>query len=180
MLIFCAKKWVYPSGAQRFCKNDSDSSHWLWPDSSHSVKIVTRVESQSFSTWLESSPSHQKSWIESSHLLESRHHCWLNTKTPCHICDPTHNIMLCTQSFTITHFTLHCYRIDTWAIRHPWLTFVNQGCQVGSFGAKNHKFGSFEKQLAPKFSFGYLATFWLFCNISFHKLFLEKSCEWCV
>jgi len=26
----------------------------------------------------------------------------------------------------------------------------------------------------------YLATFWLFCNISFHKFFLEKSCEWCV
>jgi len=27
--------------------------------------------------------------------------------------------------FTITHFTLHCYRIDAWAIRRPWLTFVN-------------------------------------------------------
>ena len=26
---------------------------------------------------------------------------------------------------TITHFTLHCYRIDAWAIRCPWLTFVN-------------------------------------------------------
>ena len=52
-----------------------------------------------------------------------------------------------------------------------------QGCQIGSFGAKNQKFGSFEKQLAPKFLFGY---FWLFCNISFHKFFLEKSCEWCV
>ena len=25
----------------------------------------------------------------------------------------------------VTHFTLHCYRIDTWAIRRPWLTFVN-------------------------------------------------------
>jgi len=24
-----------------------------------------------------------------------------------------------------THFTLQCYRIDTWAIRRPWLTFVN-------------------------------------------------------
>jgi len=24
-----------------------------------------------------------------------------------------------------THFTLHCYRIDAWAIRRPWLTFVN-------------------------------------------------------
>ena len=26
---------------------------------------------------------------------------------------------------TLTHFTLHCYRIDAWAIRRPWLTFVN-------------------------------------------------------
>jgi len=24
-----------------------------------------------------------------------------------------------------TRFTLHCYRIDAWAIRRPWLTFVN-------------------------------------------------------
>ena len=24
-----------------------------------------------------------------------------------------------------THFTLRCYRIDAWAIRRPWLTFVN-------------------------------------------------------
>jgi len=28
------------------------SSHWLWHESSHSVKNVTRVESPSFSTWL--------------------------------------------------------------------------------------------------------------------------------
>ena len=26
---------------------------------------------------------------------------------------------------SFTHFTLHCYRIDAWAIRRPWLTFVN-------------------------------------------------------
>ena len=26
---------------------------------------------------------------------------------------------------TVTHFTLHGYRIDAWAIRRPWLTFVN-------------------------------------------------------
>jgi len=26
---------------------------------------------------------------------------------------------------TLTHITLHCYRIDAWAIRRPWLTFVN-------------------------------------------------------
>ena len=26
---------------------------------------------------------------------------------------------------SLTHFTLRCYRIDTWAIRCAWLTFVN-------------------------------------------------------
>ena len=26
---------------------------------------------------------------------------------------------------TFSHFTVHCYRIDAWAIRRPWLTFVN-------------------------------------------------------
>jgi len=26
---------------------------------------------------------------------------------------------------TVSHFTLHCYRNDTWAIRRPWLTFMN-------------------------------------------------------
>jgi len=46
---------------------------WLWLESSHSVKNVTRVESPSFSTWLESRQSHQKSWLESSHWLESRY-----------------------------------------------------------------------------------------------------------
>jgi len=30
-----------------------------------------------------------------------------------------------TSIITITHFTLHCYRIDAWAIRGSWLTFVN-------------------------------------------------------
>jgi len=33
------------------------------------------VVSPFFSTWLESSPSYQKSWLESSHWLESRFHC---------------------------------------------------------------------------------------------------------
>jgi len=46
---------------------------------------------------------------------------------------------------------------------------MGQGCQIGSFGVKKQKFGSFEKQLAPKFLFGYLATFLLFCDISFRK-----------
>jgi len=66
--------WVCPSGTQRYCKNYSDSSHWLWLKSSHFVKNMTRVESPFFSTWLELSPSHHKSWLESSHWLESRYH----------------------------------------------------------------------------------------------------------
>ena len=52
------------------------SSHWLWLESSHFVKNVTRVESPFFSTWFESSPSHHKSWLESSHWFESRYHWW--------------------------------------------------------------------------------------------------------
>ena len=53
--------------------------------------------------------------------------------------------------------------------------------RVGSFGANKQKFGSFEKQLDPKFSFGYLATFWLFfATFLFNKFVLEKSCKWCV
>jgi len=71
--------WVCRSEPLRFCKNDSESSL--------ESLIVTRVESfcekhdsrrvesPSFSTWLESSQSHQKSWLESSHWLESRYHC---------------------------------------------------------------------------------------------------------
>jgi len=42
----------------------------------------------------------------------------------------------------ITHFTLHCYRIDEWAIRRPWLTFVNAfaNSMLGRFyTAKNSK-----------------------------------------
>ena len=35
----------------------------------------SQVGSLFFSTWLESGPSHQKSWVESSHWLESRYHC---------------------------------------------------------------------------------------------------------
>ena len=61
--------WVCSSEAQWFCKNDSDSSQWLSPESSHSVKNVTRVESPFFLTWFESSLSPEKSW------LESRYHC---------------------------------------------------------------------------------------------------------
>ena len=69
--------WVFPSGTQRFCENDSDSSHWLCVESSHSVKNVTRVDSPFFSTWLEPNPSQQKSWLQSSHWLKSRYHYFL-------------------------------------------------------------------------------------------------------
>jgi len=54
------------------------------------------------------------------------------------------------------------------------------GCQIGSFGAKNQKFGSFEKQSGPKFYLAIWLLFSSFATFSFHKFFLEKSCEWCV
>jgi len=46
-----------------------------------------------------------------------------------------------------------------------------QGCQIGSFGGKNQKFGSSEKHLAPEILFGYLATFLLFCNFFVPHIF---------
>jgi len=49
------------------------SSNWRWLESSHSVKNVTRVESPFFSTWLEPRQSHQKSWLESSRVIDSSH-----------------------------------------------------------------------------------------------------------
>ena len=82
---------------RNFVKKDCDSS----PESlivtrvksSYSLKNVTRVETPPFSTWLASSPNHQKSWLESS---------WLTY--------PLYTALL----------------LDwRWAIRHPWLTFVN-------------------------------------------------------
>jgi len=50
-----------------------------------------------------------------------------------------------------------------------------QGFQIGSFGAKKQKFGSFERRLAPKFLFGYLATFWLFRNFFVPQIFLGEE-----
>jgi len=50
------------------------SSHWLWLDSFCEKRDSSRVKSLFFSTWLESSPSHQKSWLESNQWLESRYH----------------------------------------------------------------------------------------------------------
>jgi len=47
---------------------------WLWLECGVIECDSSRVESLSFSTRLESSQSHQKSLLESSHWLESRYH----------------------------------------------------------------------------------------------------------
>jgi len=71
--------WVCRSEALRFCKNDSDSSLESLivtrVESFCEKRDSSRIESPSFSTWLESSQSHQKSW------LESRYH-WCVVKHP--------------------------------------------------------------------------------------------------
>jgi len=63
-ILFAQTNWVCQSDVWRFCENESDSSNWLWLESSHSVKNVTRLESNlhHFSTLLES--SNQKSWLD--------------------------------------------------------------------------------------------------------------------
>ena len=48
-------------------------SHWLWLDSSHSVKNMNRVESPSFLKLTLVKPSHQKSWRESSRGIDLSH-----------------------------------------------------------------------------------------------------------
>ena len=64
------------------CKNDSDSSLGslivTWVESFCKKRDSSRIESPSFSTWLESSQSHQKSWLESSYWLESRYHWFIS------------------------------------------------------------------------------------------------------
>ena len=61
--------WVCPSGAQRCCKNESDSSLESLTvtrvESFCEKRDSSCIESPFFSTWLESSPSHQQSWLES-------------------------------------------------------------------------------------------------------------------
>ena len=47
--------------------------------------------------------------------------------------------------------------------------------RVGSFGVKNQKFAFFQKQLAPKFLFAYLATFWLFYNFFIPQIFRAQA-----
>jgi len=69
--------WVCRSEALRFCKNDSDSSLEslivTQVESSHSVKNVTRGESSNHLSQRDSSQSHQKSWLESSRVIDSSH-----------------------------------------------------------------------------------------------------------
>jgi len=77
------RNWVYPSGTQRFCKNDSDSSFESLSvtrvESFCEKRNSSRIESPFYSAWLESSPSHQNSWLKSSHWLESRYH-WIQLR----------------------------------------------------------------------------------------------------
>jgi len=63
-------------------------SHWLWLESIDSVKNLTSVESPICSTWLKSSQSHQKSWLESRYWLVSRYH-WSEVKCPTPIPTPS-------------------------------------------------------------------------------------------
>ena len=81
MLFLCVQtNLVYPWGTHRFCKNGSNSSL--------ESMTVTRVKSfcekrdssrvTIFSTWLESSPSHQKLWHESSRIIDSSHTSTVN------------------------------------------------------------------------------------------------------
>ena len=65
--------WVCLSGTQRFCKNDSDSSHWFWLESSHSVKNVTRVESSQQFSQRDSSRVRVTKNRDSSRVIESSH-----------------------------------------------------------------------------------------------------------
>jgi len=59
-----------------------------------------------------------------------------------------------------------------WKHGPPTLHVVLSHPHAIPIGAKKQKFGSFEKQLAPKFLFGYLATFWYFCNFFIPQIFL--------
>ena len=81
MLFLCVQtNLVCPWGTHRFCKNGSNSSL--------ESMTVTRVKSfcekrdssrvTIFSTWLESSPSHQKLWHESSRIIDSSHTSTVN------------------------------------------------------------------------------------------------------
>ena len=62
--------WVCQREALRFCKKMTLTRVSSRVKSFCEKRDSSRVESLSFSTWLESSHSHQKSWLESSHWLE--------------------------------------------------------------------------------------------------------------
>jgi len=46
---------------------------WLWLESQVIDCDSSRFESPSFSTWLESNQSHQKSWLDSIRVIDSSH-----------------------------------------------------------------------------------------------------------
>jgi len=52
----------------------------------------------------------------------SRGAVWLSWQAPLYC---RYSALKLQKYQTLTHFTLHCYRIHTWAIRRPCLTFVN-------------------------------------------------------
>ena len=74
-------KWVCPSGTQRFCKYDPDSSLELLTvtqvESFCEKRDSSRVESPFFSMWLELSPSHwhesRYHWYSQSVMNEETH-----------------------------------------------------------------------------------------------------------
>jgi len=68
--LYVQTKWDFPTGTQRFCKNGSESSRI---ESFCKKFDSSRVESPFFSTWLESSLSHQKICLESSRVIDSSH-----------------------------------------------------------------------------------------------------------
>jgi len=126
MLIFCVQtNWVFPSEFQRSCRNDFDSSHWLWLESGYSAENVTRVESPFFLTWLESSPSQQNR--DSSRVIDSGHAITGSCEN--------WKINSCSGSGFYSKFwlllrqksqTLRLRYVFTSAIRKTWLFFVKR------------------------------------------------------
>jgi len=92
------------------------SSHWLWLESSHSVKNVTSVEFPFFSTWLEWSRSHQKSWLMWSWVIDPSH-------AITGVCNKTF-LAFVKMTLTLESRIFHCVWIEpfdknlTWASHH--------------------------------------------------------------
>ena len=94
LISLCANELSLSIKNSEILTNDADSSHWLWLESSHSVKNVIHVESPFFPTWFESNWSHDKSWLDSSYkqrLFEARPK--LQLRKP----DPTVHVRLLAQ-----------------------------------------------------------------------------------